>query len=440
MGESLRRSKPLLFLVSAFATVLLALLLLAVCTLLPQERIDWHVLSSTKYLLKEGTFPKTFDYSSISRLDNYTDSIMLEEARGTTRTNFASILTNPRHKYEDASGPVETLAAYAKEDADSPASQFYVRYWMGFRVLLRFLLVFFDYVQIRRYLSFCFFVLFFINVLAVSKYTNRLTAFLFALSVVLVRPQTIASSMQFSCCFFILFFAMLLTPTISRHKEFEGLFFFELGMITQYFDFYTTPLLTFGYPMVYLYLLYNQHGERIRSGRILKSFSLWMIGYVFMWIAKLSLTTWLTDVDGFSNGFRRLFYRIGISRGQEFTEKYNPLAALRKVFIKGVACDHMGLLVVEACLILLALAFAVLLFTKVLTLKALLANRAILIMALLPIAWFAVTSQPTVIHFWFQYRIVALTYWALGALVASSLSGRASGVEQPQEQAISSAG
>lgn len=420
-----RVNSPLGFLLCAVCTILLALLLLAASTLLPQQRIDRHVLSSSASLLAEGLYPKFHDYGKESQLDNFTDAIMLEEARGTTRTNISSILTNPRHSCEESANPVEELAIYATEDADSPASWSYARYWMGFRVLLRFWLSFFSYLEIRRYLSFAFFLLFIINILAISKHTNSQIALFFALSIVLVRPQTIASSMQFSCCFFIVFFALLAVPSIYRNDAYEGLFFFELGMITQYFDFYTTPLLTFGYPMVYLFLLHNQKGARLCGKRVFKAAVLWAVGYVLMWIAKLAVTTWLTDVDGFADGFDKMFIRIGIHKDERYLNEYNPLVGLYNVFFRGLTDDRMSRAVALAGIIMVVAVCVFYLYKKRLSLYALSANRSLLFLGFLPIVWFIFSAEPTAIHFWFQYRNIALSYWALGAWLASSISGRA---------------
>ena len=44
----------------------------------------------------------------------------------------------------------------------------------------------------------------------------------------------------------------------------------------------------------------------------------------------------------------------------------------------------------------------------------------LLFAAVLPILWFACTAQPIAIHYWFQYRSIALTHWAVGAYVTQT--------------------
>ena len=48
------------------------------------------------------------------------------------------------------------------------------------------------------------------------------------------------------------------------------------------------------------------------------------------------------------------------------------------------------------------------------------AHAKLLAVALLPLIWFAVTAQPIAIHYWYQYRGIALTYWAVGAYVTQT--------------------
>jgi hypothetical protein len=87
---------------------------------------------------------------------------------------------------------------------------FYSRYWMGFRATLRFLLSFVNYYQLKRYLSFAFFALYAALISSISRRTTATIGFLFAISIILVRPYIIGASLQFSSCFFIAFLGMLL--------------------------------------------------------------------------------------------------------------------------------------------------------------------------------------------------------------------------------------
>lgn len=396
------------YLLCFLGSVALGVALLLLCACLPQGPIDAHVKDAAIALGNEGDYLRVFDTADSAQLDNYTDAIIMDVSRGTNLSPVSSILTNPVHR--EAEDPVEALAIYAAEEADAPASFYYPRYWMGFRVLTRAALVFFNYLQLRRYLGFLLLALALLTTLSVAKHADRRAAFFFGLSFLLVRPQVICQSLQFSCCFFLAMLGMLLVPWIRRHRRFEGLFFLELGILTMYFDFYTVPILTFGYPMVYLCLLDARDGAGVSGKRILRGLGLWLAGYLLMWLAKLALTTVFTRENAFESGFSTLLMWAG---GAE-TARPSPWRAFQAVR-HTVTADTAGA-VVWAAAVLCALLFVALRTAKGKTRpRAFREQGGLLLVALLPFVWFAVAARPTAVHAWFQYRSVAMSYWALGA-------------------------
>ena len=250
--------------IAAFClTVIFAVVLLLVSAFLPQYLIQEHIAESIDLVLFDNENNAIFDRSTGSELDVFTDILMLRTSLTTNDNYLGSILTNPVYTYDgyltwEDNGKTLANLAYG-EPADGV--WFYTRYWLGFRAVLRLALTFFTYAQIKRYLSFVFLTLFMAAVCGVSRHTNSRIAFFFALSIILVRPHVMATSMQFTCCFLIAFLAMLLVPWLHRHEKWEGLFFLELGMITMYFDFYTVPLITVGFPLLYLQILKQESGK-----------------------------------------------------------------------------------------------------------------------------------------------------------------------------------
>lgn len=282
---------------------------------------------------------------------------------------------------------------------------------MGFRPVMRLLLCFFDYYQILRYTATAFFMLLAAVMCSIANRAGTRTAFLFALSIIFIRPHVAAVSLQFSCCFFLAFLAMLLVPRIHRNPGWESLFFLELGILTQYFDFYTTPILTFALPMTYLYILHYQSGEKCSCLHVLKEFGIWFAAYVLMWLAKLTLTSLFTPVNALAQGFASFSGRIGIEKVSGMESYYNPIAALRSVFVS-LYSDPAGKLVLFAAA---AITFALLLVRFLRDKhqpRELLNHWPLLLIAALPVVWFIVAAQPTANHHWFQYRGIAASFWA----------------------------
>ena len=392
-------------------TVFLAVLLLLLGACLPQAPIDIHVRASAEVMAREGDYPVMADRSYASILDYVTDALILMESKSTSIADPETIFTNPQFQYpQEEDSTVLDLYQYSV-DPDPAPTKYYVHYWMGFRPVMRLLLCFFDYYQILRYTAVAFFVLLAAVMCSVANRAGTRTAFLFALSIIFIRPHVAAVSLQFSCCFFLAFLAMLLVPRIHRNPGWESLFFLELGILTQYFDFYTTPILTFALPMTYLYILHYQSGEKCSCLHVLKEFGIWFAAYVLMWLAKLTLTSLFTPVNALAQGFASFSGRIGIQKVSGMESYYNPIAALRSVFVS-LYSDPAGKLVLFAAVAVTFILLLVRFLRDKHQMIELLNHWQLLLIAALPVVWFIVAAQPTANHHWFQYRGIAASFWA----------------------------
>ena len=390
-------------------SVLFAVVFLLAGACLPQQPIDANVLASAEAMLPDGDYPRIADKSYASMLDVTTDALILAESKATTISQWDTIFTNPLYEQGEG-GTVEQLYRYASGE-NTEVSRYYVQYWMGFRPVMRLLLTFLDYYQIIRYVAFAFFVLLAAVMCSVAKHTDTKTAFLFAMSIILVRPHIIAVSLQFSCCFFIAFLAMLLVPRLHRKPQWEGVFFLLLGIATMYFDFYTTPIITFGFPMIYLYAIRAAEGRAVPLKRIGWNALSWSVGYGGMWLSKLLLTSLLTAADGIGTGMTSFMGRIGITKTPGLEGYYNPIVALSTV-AKSLYSDQKGKLILAAACAALLVFLAVRFLRCRCSFRQLFSHTALLVIAALPLIWFMVAAQPTGNHHWFQYRGIAVTFWA----------------------------
>lgn len=410
--------------IAAFSiTVALAVILLAASAFLPQYIIQGHVVDSVDFIYADYGNYSLFDRSPASQMDVLTDAMMLRTTLSTNDRYLGSILTNPVYTYEGMVEWVDVDDMLINQSYDMPHDDvwFYSRYWMGFRVLLRMALMLFNVAQIKRYLACVFFSLFMAVTCSMAKNANSKIAFVFAMSIVLVRPHVIASSMQYNCCFLIMFLAMLLVPKIYRRPEYEGLFFMEIGMITMYFDFYTVPIITMGFPLVYLWVMKRNAGSRTAMRELSRNIAAWCGGYGFMWIAKLVLTTLLTSENALQQGFQSFSKRVGITKDPELEQYYSLKYAFERLN-ETIFSDETGKVVyLVAAGILLGVVIWKILRGHI-SGKCLRDGVPFLIVAVIPLVWFVATKQPIAIHAFFQYRNIALTHWASGMFLYYLLS------------------
>lgn len=410
------KSKSLTMILAFAATVLICTLLLALCALLPQDNIIKNIRSSAEKMSVEGPYPRSNDGFDTAQLDNWTDSVILQVCATTNSGNIKAIFTNPIYQRDEYEDPVSAL--YQGINEENPQTEPYSRYWMGFRVLMRAALCVLNYYQIKRYLAFLFFLLFICVAFSLERRLNLKFALAFAVSILLVRPYVISNSIQFSCCFFIALLAMLAVPWIKNHEQYELLFFMELGMLTMFFDFYTTPIITFAYPMIYLYLLRLKDDEKMSVKSVLKCFAVWIFAWLMMWIVRMGLVSLLTDVDGFESGFGKAAMWLGIKKSSDPVYEYSVLLALKEVVIAQL-CDWEGFTIWALAAAGLAGFFAYKTKRGQFCPRRSFQNKALLLIALMPIAWFIVAAQPTTTHYWFQYRSLSAAFFAAGACLAA---------------------
>ncbi len=406
-----------MYVASFILTVFLAIIFLFAGTYLPNRPIEQNLIASLPVFEREGMYNHSGDYSEASKLDGFTDALILQGSLLARWADQKAILTNPF--YGDPSYPVDALINLLENEEYIEYGEpdwCYARYWMGFRTPMRLLLTLFNYQQIRTLISNVFFILLALCACLVAHYIGAKAAFAFLASVFLVKPQIICNSLQYSSCFLIAFGAMVCIPFIYLHPKLEQLFFFELGMVTMYFDFYTIPTVAFGFPFIFLLLLKASKGKRLTMLNAIRCFAVFLIGWVLMWIAKLLLTNIFTDVDGILSGLESMARRVGLVKNTEILEYYSIPYALQCVIetIFPAKVDW----AMAAVGFMLGVAYVVYMsMTKRFHIENAVNLPAMLFVACIPVIWFAATAQPTSIHAFFQYRNIALTYFAAGSCI-----------------------
>ena len=400
-----------------FSVLAISVVFLTLGLFLPQTPIHEHTVVSSELLMQEGTYPKIGDGAPSATLDNFTDAHILAESHAMSSADWKTIFSNPRYKLEDpAATTVDELYAYVHGEITESTGN-YIRYWMGFRTIIRLLLVFLNYGQIRRYLALAFFTLLTAVACSLGKRIGIKAAFLFVLSILCMRPYVIVLNLQYSCCFLIAMTAMLLVPRMCAHPDKDIYYFLVLGMATMFFDFYSTPIITFGLPFLYLYMLRrkNHQSHTVDIFSTCKCAAAWFIGYVGMWISKLLITSVFTDIHGLQNGF------TSASGWLRNRQSYNgPIDAIQAVF-RALYVDEAGACIVAAALIVILAIWIYQLVRRGIKPGRLLEQKVPLVLAALPLIWFAIASKPTVHHFGFQYRSIVLTIWAMAMYLTMTL-------------------
>ena len=410
-----RKQKIWMFIMSFIASVLAAIMLLILCACFPSSMVNERVRQSAIILAEQGDYPAVSDRSDASVLDNFTDATMLMECMSTKISDLSTILTNPKFRYSDTS--VGSLLQYTENETEEPTS-YYSRYWMGFRTVLRPALTFLSYQEILLYNAIILFSFFALVIISITKRVNSCAAITFAISIILVRPHIICNSLQFSNCFLIAFIAMLLVPKLIGNRASWFLFFWELGIVTMFFDFYTTPLITFAFPAIYLWLLTRKETVRLTYRDVLLAFGIWLAGYLLMWIAKLILTDVFTSVSGLKTGLTAIGnWTIRSVQGETIT----PIHTFYRI-AAAVVADSEGACIWGIAIMILLIITLKTKKDRYLHSQNIIANKEILLFIGFTLLWFLITYKPTAVHYYFQYRSIAIAYWSVFLLLFYSMN------------------
>ena len=399
--------------------ILIGSFLLLTAGLLPQKQVRANVLDSFPQIEEElvASKPGILDYENWAcRLDVYTDLLMIDQSYYmNTRKDPASVFTNAQFI-----GTVYTLHTAVEQQQDS--NETYARYWGGFRVTVRLLLTFFTYTQIRRLISIAFLLL--AGGVAMYLYTRTKSmagSFAFLLTLGLLYPSIITALLQYSCCFFIAMAGILLLPKREHQYLTYSMYFFILGAVTQFFDFYTTPILTFGFPMLALLFMSQQEHPQLSAKQMFRisgrGFAGWFAGYILMWIGKLSLTTIFTDLNALGDGFGAALDRIFNSTGNvDGSNIYRIGLVIWRVFIR---VFDKPIYIVVAVIGTFAV-WLILFIMRKKTIKDLKSSVVYLAVACLPLVWFVAVSGPSIQASWFQYRGIGVFLFGVLLFVIQS--------------------
>ncbi len=394
------------YVITFLLLVAFAVGLLFLCGLAPQEQVEKNYLLSLDEIEPEWGDINVLrrEWGSYS-LDVWTEVIIL------SLSTYMDVASSPESVLKNAY-PLEddfTLAD-ARETVENhePADVFYVRYWHGFRTYVRALLSVMDYGTMRTLIMWKFFLLMGLCMLMLGFQTKSVwPPMLFCAAILFINPVVVSALFQYSGCFIVAFAGVLCVPMLMRKPERATLIFMILGMVTQYIDFYTAPLVTYGLPMLCWLICLCYAKPEMGAKRMLllaaKCAAVWFASYLAMWVCKLLLSSAFTDQDAFGTAWQALATHIGVTKPEGTESLYDKPAVIIAAF------KHLfdwPMLYIAAGVALAALIGMVTLRTDK---HAYMRALVMLAISFLPILWTLIATEPMYKGMHFQYRILAVT-------------------------------
>lgn len=370
---------------------------------IPTSWIQGNVEKSLAVMETEGERPMYAFYRHSAIVDNHTDMLMYE-----------SLIQNRDY--------------YNAVQASVSINQ-YPRYWHGYQVVLRPLTVVFQVQELRYLGMLLFYLLFFWSAWLMAEKTKPVYAMLYVLTVASSYLVAVTTCFQYLTTFYVLFMSLIVL--LSRYGKDRPmrlmLYFFVVGMVENFFDFLTYPIITLGIPLILLLWL------RVRDEKadfkdnfcfMFRSSVSWGLGYALTWIAKWGITTVVLGVRYFWRTMSVVQYRL---EGSE-EEPLDRIGTIRKNLKAWMNVQDEGVISWSKVLLLILIAALILVIWKKLKdMKTVRAYVPMLFVAAYPYIWYLVMSNHSQIHYWYTYRAQLVALFGILMFIASIVKGKDKG-------------
>ncbi len=426
-------------LIILFSAPVIGFVLLMLVHLLPTGKMFEHVYWSLDTIVPEFQDETVVNGYRATLTGNFTDCIMLlhaiydhpdhsvvEQSVMMYRPEF---LDDP--SYPDGWQPGNSLVDYvANNNINREVS--YGRYWHGYLIFLKPLLLFASFGSLRLFFAAFQLVLLCLIVIELTSKGMKKEAWAFLISMPFMFFFSTFASLSLSVCFYLVIFTLYILIRFWDKLEDKKLFFemfLVFGILTSYFDFLTYPLVTLGYPLVYF--AYKKISEQPATEKknslfvptVLNSLA-WFIGYGFMWMSKWLIAGILGYKGLISNAVSTVDTRLQSAENMSRIGGFFRVIGLNlKPYLNRGFFIYFGIIILVLIVVLI--------FNRKsgTALKTVLSNvkgaMTLLFIAVYPFIWFAALENHSEQHWIYTCRIFAVTVFAISTFLVCITENRA---------------
>jgi len=395
--------------------VILAVLSLAAVYMLPTGRMQANLDASMEIFFQEDAYPTLLSGGDSYMLDNYTDALMLATAVYDSQNNpITAAIASARLEVKDAASPVQSLIQNYMGTAQQLVTVNYTRYWHGYLIFLKPILLFLKYSQIRKIMAIAQ-VLVASAVISALAYQKKITYIpAFVLTWLFLNPMSTGASLQYNTVYMLtmltLLVLILMEKRLRGNRDTMILMFFAVGCLTSFFDLLTYPAVVVGIPLAYI-AAESRDGIKKSVCTMLQLGIVWGAGYALMWAAKWILASLILHQNAFQSVI--LAFSVRISRTGLMEKPISYGDVVRKNYEANPQYIQL------ACVLTAAGAAICLLRKKKSTLAE---SIPLLLVAVIPFAWYFMTANHSIIHYFFTFRELAITVFALLLFAGKNLT------------------
>lgn len=368
-------------------------------TYVESEHMKENVRNSLQLLVDEGEYYRYRVGGAMLQKDNFTDATMvsssmpLPEGYGHMRGAFA----NPMPFDRSAGNTCATRALAAIDDYNTGNMDTYSRYWCGFLVTLRPMLAMTELNTIRIVDTVILWLLALLATVMVWRRIGGREALFFIIAIMAVGFPVVPGVLQYFTCFFLMMLCSILVLAVNRKRltgMFCGVVMFVTGAVTVYFDFLTTPVLTLGFPAIFILL----RRDALPDWRMLLLCVIcWGLGYFGLWATKWVISPLVSGLDIMAEAVNAAHIRAGGISEALMAGNAKEWTLLALVFM-GLAAVLLSVIYVRR---------------SVRVPQRVDSAMPIAVIALIPFIWVLALQNHSAVHYWFVWRIFSLTIFSI---------------------------
>lgn len=410
---------------------------LTVVFMLPKDSIQSNAIKNIGMLVHEKDDAYIFKRDSGiihgigGRIDALTDAVML------TRNVSYNTLNN------DKANAIQSFFRFphnfSDDIYDNPLKNAmcmngYGRYWHGYEVFLRPLLVFTDYVHIRQFNTIIFYTCFLWVVYILYKRLDIYIAGVFLLGMCFCKFPLIPLSMQFMNLFMLMLLSLIGVnywlnskmekQIINGHYNQLYIICFIIGSLTAFLDLLTTPLLPIGMALFYIIVLFHQKYKYEFSWRFLISgLAIWTLGYLGTWSAKWILCYIVLDKNILGEVIDSIVLRMNGITVDDGGVKLSTTRAISLAVNLTLLAAPFDVANISKFVVLMVM--GIFLLSHFYPSKEKKYTLQLLMLGLVPIIWYLLIVNHSFIHCWYTYRNLLFTVMCVGVYLKEKVDWQA---------------
>ncbi len=373
-----------------------------ISTAIPNSWVSRNADQSISVLENEGN--TSFAYSS-QKNDGFSENIMysMAETRSKEKMNVVAAAMD------------DTYVSNA--DPEKPAEVSYSRFWHGYVVFLKPALIFFDINMIRQLVILTFILLVAAVAYLAARVVSIYAGFAFLIAIAVFNPPVVMVNLEYFSTFAVMLVgSIVLLAALAKDVSFKFIaaIFVAIGGLTIFFDFLTTPIITWGIPLTF-YIAHSLKYKKYTPKRFVANVFLlsvaWVAGYALIWLSKwllasailgknvvkdaLETTNYYTSSDGSRSGAATLKYTLEdmFRLNMDYALLFKPVLYVGAIFSSVV--------------------FILLAYKKKLTLQNITSTLVLIAMIVSPFIWMFFSKSHSFIHHWMTNRDFIIAVFAI---------------------------